>query len=167
MPSLFSPMQEKISIAAMETILLASAVLPPARHAEHAAVAGLGGYDARHMGAVGAVEGHFVGAVQIAIASERLEGHLARLHVGPNDLAASAHIEGALQIGMADRSARIEHSHSHGLDAAPEAASRLHASGAFTALRYHCWLASSSPVASGDAADDWAEAAGSSKLLAT
>ena len=91
----------------------------PACHAKHAAVAGLGGYDARHMGAMGAVEGHFVGAVQIAVASERLEGHLARLHVGPNDLAASAHIEGALQIGMADRSARIEHSHIHGLDAAP------------------------------------------------
>ena len=91
----------------------------PARHAEHAAVAGLGGYDARHMSAMGTVEGHFVGAVQIAVASERLEGHLARLHVGPNDLAASAHIEGALQIGMADRSARIEHSHFHGLDDAP------------------------------------------------
>ena len=90
-----------------------------ARHSEHATVAGLGGYDARHMGAMGAVEGHFVGAVQIAIASKRLEGHLARLHVGPNDLAASAHIEGALQIGMADRSACIEHSHSHGLGAAP------------------------------------------------
>ena len=90
----------------------------PACHAKHAAVAGLGGYDARHMGAMGAVEGHFVGAVQIAVASERLEGHLARLHVGPNDLAASAHIEGALQIGMADRSARIEHGHFHGLGAA-------------------------------------------------
>ena len=90
-----------------------------ARHTEHAAVAGLGGYDARHMGSMSAVEGHFVGAVQIAIASERLEGHLARLHVGPNDLAASAHIERALQIGMADRSACIEHSHFHGLGAAP------------------------------------------------
>ena len=90
-----------------------------ARHSKHAAIAGLGGYDARHMSAMGAVEGHFVGAVQIAIASKRLEGHLARLHVGPNDLAASAHIEGALQIGMADRSARIEHSHFHGLNAAP------------------------------------------------
>ena len=91
----------------------------PTRHTEHAAITGLGAYDAHHMGAMSAVEGHFVSAVQIAVASERLEGHLARLHIDPNDLAASAHIEGALQIGMADRSARIEHGHFHGLDAAP------------------------------------------------